>query len=170
MPAVRAVVRQAVRDVRTAPSPPPSDPALAGLHRVVEGLAASAHGIGELMLEVAPAYLCDTEAGSLEPATRAPGRRRTACSASTSVPVSAAPDGHTSTARTSRPSAGWRRKGRDEQENPQPSALQPRMPNGHGYCWVEHPSGAHCCQPKGHPPGCGDGGHANPYAAPRTTW
>lgn len=51
------------------------------------------------MLEVAPAYLCDTEAGSLEPATRAPGWRRTMCSASTSVPVSAAHGGHTSTGR-----------------------------------------------------------------------
>jgi hypothetical protein len=60
---VRAVVRQAVRDVRTAPSPPPADPladpTLAGLRAVVDGLAASTHAIGELMLEVAPVYLSD---------------------------------------------------------------------------------------------------------------
>ncbi|WJY43300.1 hypothetical protein QT196_39290 (plasmid) [Streptomyces sp. P9-2B-2] len=65
-PTVRAVVRQAVRDARTAPPPPPADPspdpALAALRRVVDDLAASTHAIGELMLEVAPAYLSDTEA------------------------------------------------------------------------------------------------------------
>ncbi|WP_241197469.1 hypothetical protein [Streptomyces sp. ADI91-18] len=57
-PAVRAVVRQAVRDVRTAPTPPPADPpadpALAELRRVVDDLAAHTHQLGELMLEVAP--------------------------------------------------------------------------------------------------------------------
>ncbi|WP_205522182.1 hypothetical protein HEP84_58370 [Streptomyces sp. RLB1-33] len=65
-PTVRAVVRQAVRDVRTAPPPPPddppADPALAALRRTVDDLAASTHAIGELMLEVAPAYLSDTDA------------------------------------------------------------------------------------------------------------
>ncbi|GGV97560.1 hypothetical protein GCM10015535_69170 [Streptomyces gelaticus] len=62
---VRAVVRQAVRDVRTVPPPPPADPSadptLAALRRVDE-LAAGTHAIGELMLEVAPAYLSDTAA------------------------------------------------------------------------------------------------------------
>ncbi|MFJ4967104.1 hypothetical protein ACIP6P_32485 [Streptomyces sp. NPDC088729] len=68
-PTVRAVVRQAVRDVRTAPPPvpvgPPADPALTELRRVVDDLAASTHAIGELMLEVAPAYLSDTEAADV---------------------------------------------------------------------------------------------------------
>ncbi|MFB7919181.1 hypothetical protein [Streptomyces sp. NPDC056061] len=65
---VRAVVRQAVRDVRTAPPPapaePPADPTVAALRRVVDDLAASTHAIGELMLEVAPAYLSDAEAAN----------------------------------------------------------------------------------------------------------
>lgn len=63
---VRAVVRQVVRDVRNAPPPPPAeppaDPVLAELRAVVDELLASAHAIGELMLEVAPAYLSDTDA------------------------------------------------------------------------------------------------------------
>ncbi|MEU4955217.1 hypothetical protein [Streptomyces lavendulae] len=66
---VRAVVRQAVRDIRTAPPPPPAeppaDPAVAALRRVVDDLAASSHAIGELMLEVAPAYLSDIEAADV---------------------------------------------------------------------------------------------------------
>ncbi|MFF3019701.1 hypothetical protein [Streptomyces sp. NPDC057939] len=66
---VRAVVRQAVRDVRTAPPPrppgPPADPTVAALRQVVDDLAASSHAIGELMLEVAPAYLSDTEAADV---------------------------------------------------------------------------------------------------------
>ncbi|MEU3550700.1 hypothetical protein [Streptomyces longwoodensis] len=66
---VRAVVRQAVRDVRTAPPPPPADPpadpTVAALRRVVDDLAASTHAIGELMLEVAPAYLSDIEAADV---------------------------------------------------------------------------------------------------------
>ncbi|MEU7087991.1 hypothetical protein [Streptomyces achromogenes] len=63
---VRAVVRQAVR---TAPPPPPADPpadpAVAALRRAVDDLAASTHAIGELMLEVAPAYLSDIEAADV---------------------------------------------------------------------------------------------------------
>ncbi|CAL9327172.1 hypothetical protein [Streptomyces sp. SudanB182_2057] len=55
---VRAVVRRAVRGVRTAPTPPPADapadPTVAALRRVVDDLAASSHAIGELMLEIAP--------------------------------------------------------------------------------------------------------------------
>ncbi|MER5227293.1 hypothetical protein [Streptomyces flaveus] len=68
-PTVRAVVRQAVRDVRTAPPPPPADPsadpALAALRAVADDLAASTHAIGELMLEVAPAYLSDADAADV---------------------------------------------------------------------------------------------------------
>ncbi len=68
-PTVRAVVRQAVRDVRTAPPPPPAetpaDPNVAALRAVVDDLAASTHAIGELMLEVAPAYLSDTDAADV---------------------------------------------------------------------------------------------------------
>lgn len=66
---VRAVIRQAVRDVRTAPPPPlaepPADPTVAALRRVVDDLADSSHAIGELMLEVAPAYLSDIEAADV---------------------------------------------------------------------------------------------------------
>ncbi|MFI2207699.1 hypothetical protein ACH47Z_45075 [Streptomyces sp. NPDC020192] len=68
-PTVRVVVRQAVRDVRTAPPPPPADPpadpALANLRRAVDELAANTHAIGELMLEVAPAYLSDADAADV---------------------------------------------------------------------------------------------------------
>ncbi|MEU7649226.1 hypothetical protein [Streptomyces huasconensis] len=63
------MVRQAVRDVRTAPPPPPAaplaDPTVAAPRRVVDDLAASTHQIGELMLEVAPAYLTDAEAADV---------------------------------------------------------------------------------------------------------
>jgi hypothetical protein len=63
---VRAVVRQAIRDIRTAPPPPPvgppADPVIAKLRAVADELAASAYAIGELMLEVASAYLSDTDA------------------------------------------------------------------------------------------------------------
>ncbi|MFE5038197.1 hypothetical protein [Streptomyces sp. NPDC056683] len=49
-PTVRAVVRQAVRDIRTAPPPPPADPladpAIAAARRLVDGLAANSHTIG----------------------------------------------------------------------------------------------------------------------------
>lgn len=66
---MHAVVRQAVRDVRAAPLPPPAgppaDPALAELRRVVDDLAATTHQIGKLMLEVAPAYLSDTAAADV---------------------------------------------------------------------------------------------------------
>ncbi|MCX5426196.1 hypothetical protein OHU11_00095 [Streptomyces sp. NBC_00257] len=68
-PTVRAVARQAVRDIRTAPPPPladpPTDPTVAALRRAVDDLAASTHAIGELMLEVAPAYLSDTAAADV---------------------------------------------------------------------------------------------------------
>ncbi|MBP5880743.1 hypothetical protein F3K37_42330 [Streptomyces sp. LBUM 1477] len=67
-PTVRAVVRQAVRDVRIAPPPPPADPSadpvVAAGRQLTADLFSSAHAIGELMLEVAPAYLSDTEAAT----------------------------------------------------------------------------------------------------------
>ncbi|MEV7684037.1 hypothetical protein AB0O64_36710 [Streptomyces sp. NPDC088341] len=67
-PMVRAVVRQAVRDVRIAPAPPPADPSADPLvvagRQLTDDLFASAYAIGELMLEVAPAYLSDTEAAT----------------------------------------------------------------------------------------------------------
>lgn len=47
---VRAVVRQAVRDIRTAPplpADPPADPAVAALRRVVDDLVASTTSSGE---------------------------------------------------------------------------------------------------------------------------
>ncbi|MEU2675032.1 hypothetical protein ABZ622_40765 [Streptomyces sp. NPDC007164] len=66
---MRAVVRQAVRDVRAAPLPPPAGPpadsAFAEPGRVVDDLAATTHQLGELMLEVAPAYLSDTAAADV---------------------------------------------------------------------------------------------------------
>ncbi|MFF8646384.1 hypothetical protein [Streptomyces sp. NPDC015345] len=56
-------------DIRTAPPPPltdpPADPTVAALRRIVDDLAASTHQIGELMLEVAPPYLSDTEAADV---------------------------------------------------------------------------------------------------------
>ncbi|MEU6357469.1 hypothetical protein ABZ896_50600 [Streptomyces sp. NPDC047072] len=67
-PTVRAVVRQAVRDVRTAPPPPPAapsaDPLVAVGRQLTDDLFASTYAIGELMLEVAPPYLSDTEAAT----------------------------------------------------------------------------------------------------------
>ncbi|MFC7920982.1 hypothetical protein [Streptomyces cinereoruber] len=52
--AVRAVVRQAVRDVRTVPPPPPAepsaDPALTTLHTLVDELVTATHAVGKLML------------------------------------------------------------------------------------------------------------------------
>ncbi|MGW3268527.1 hypothetical protein [Streptomyces sp. NPDC001056] len=66
---VRAVVGQAVRDVRTAPPPPPADPptdpTVAALRATADDLYASAHATGELMLKVAPAYLSDIEAADV---------------------------------------------------------------------------------------------------------
>ncbi|MCX4784496.1 hypothetical protein [Streptomyces sp. NBC_01264] len=66
---VRAVVHQAVRDVRaTPPEPPdapPADTGVAELRRVVDDLAASALTMGELFLEVAPAYLSDGAAADV---------------------------------------------------------------------------------------------------------
>ncbi|MEU2856559.1 hypothetical protein [Streptomyces syringium] len=47
------------------PAEPPTDPTVAALRRVVDDLAASTHAIGELMLEVAPAYLSDTDAADV---------------------------------------------------------------------------------------------------------
>ncbi|MFE9633358.1 hypothetical protein [Streptomyces sp. NPDC006463] len=68
-PAVRAVVRQAVRDVRSAPPPrpaePPADPIVAEMRSVVDGLVTSTYAIGELMLDVAPAYLSDEQAANV---------------------------------------------------------------------------------------------------------
>ncbi|MFJ5680738.1 hypothetical protein [Streptomyces sp. NPDC093097] len=65
-PTLRAVVRQAVRDIGAAPPPPPldppADPVLAELRAVVDKLVAVNYAIGELMLEVAPAYVSDTTA------------------------------------------------------------------------------------------------------------
>ncbi|MFK0121465.1 hypothetical protein [Streptomyces sp. NPDC090994] len=68
-PTVRAVVRQAVRNISTAPPPPPidphADPVVAALRQEVDNLAARSHTLGELMLEVAPAYLSDTDAANV---------------------------------------------------------------------------------------------------------
>ncbi|MEU8509277.1 hypothetical protein AB0C40_32205 [Streptomyces brevispora] len=47
------------------PAGPPADPALTELRRVVDDLAATTHQLGELMLEVAPAYLSDTAAADV---------------------------------------------------------------------------------------------------------
>ncbi|MEU2357899.1 hypothetical protein ABZ599_33820 [Streptomyces misionensis] len=67
-PTVRAVVRQSVRDVRVAPPPPPvdppTDPVVAAGRHLTDDLFASAYAIGELMLEVAPAYLSEAEAAT----------------------------------------------------------------------------------------------------------
>ncbi|CUW33363.1 hypothetical protein TUE45_pSRTUE45b_0099 (plasmid) [Streptomyces reticuli] len=50
---------------------PPTDPTIAALRRVVDGLATSTHQVGELMLGVALAYLSDTAAvGVLAPSMR----------------------------------------------------------------------------------------------------
>lgn len=66
---VGTLVRQAVRDVRTTPPPlpdePPAGPSLAALRQIVDELVASTHAMGELMLEVAPAYLSDTAAAEV---------------------------------------------------------------------------------------------------------
>lgn len=65
---MREVVRQAVHDVRTAPpalpapAGPPSDPLVIEGRRHCEALAAVQRQLGELMLEVAPAYLSDADA------------------------------------------------------------------------------------------------------------
>ncbi len=47
------------------PRPPTADPALTELRRVVDDLAATTYAIDELMREVAPAYLSDTDAADL---------------------------------------------------------------------------------------------------------
>lgn len=62
-PTVRAVVRQAVRPAPVA-ADLPADPALTELRRVVDDFATT-YAISELMLEVAPAYLSDTDAADL---------------------------------------------------------------------------------------------------------
>jgi len=68
---VRAVVRQAVRDVRDVRAArrsaggPPADPTVAAARAIVDDLVAINHEIGELMLEVAPAYLSDTDAADV---------------------------------------------------------------------------------------------------------
>lgn len=68
-PTVRAVVRRAVRDVRTAPSPAPvepaADPAVTGRRAVVDDLAACSHQLGDLLLGVVPAYLSGTAAADV---------------------------------------------------------------------------------------------------------
>jgi hypothetical protein len=51
-----------VESAAGGPSASAVDPFVAEGRRVVEELAATAHAIGELMLEVAPAYLDDHEA------------------------------------------------------------------------------------------------------------
>ncbi|MFJ7272686.1 hypothetical protein ACIQV3_39690 [Streptomyces sp. NPDC099050] len=65
-PTVRAVVRQAVRDIRTAPPPQPAepsaDPVVAEMRAVVDKLVAGTYAMGELMLEVAPSYMSDEQA------------------------------------------------------------------------------------------------------------
>ncbi|MFJ4576776.1 hypothetical protein ACIP4W_36330 [Streptomyces sp. NPDC088846] len=115
-PTVRTVVRQTVRDVRTAPPPapfdPPADPALTELRRVVDDLAATTHQLGELMLEVAPAYLSGTAAADVlaplceqigEPSTTAsppaatpsPGTAAPCPAPSCRSPIPAAPMWHT---------------------------------------------------------------------------
>ncbi|MFE9413909.1 hypothetical protein ACFYN0_34765 [Streptomyces sp. NPDC006704] len=67
--AVRAVVRQAVRDIRTAPpappAEPPTDPTVVAGRGMVDQLADNAYALGELMLEVAPAYLRDADAADV---------------------------------------------------------------------------------------------------------
>ncbi|MGW2777332.1 hypothetical protein ACWC4C_33355 [Streptomyces olivaceoviridis] len=68
---MRAVGRQAARDIRAAPplqSPPrdpPADPWLAAARRLVDDLAANTHAIGELLPEVAPVYLSDADAAGV---------------------------------------------------------------------------------------------------------
>ncbi|MFB9523105.1 hypothetical protein [Streptomyces cremeus] len=66
---MRVAVRQAARDVRTAPPPPPAEPpaepALTELRCAADELAAHAHQLGKLMLEVADACLLDTEAADV---------------------------------------------------------------------------------------------------------
>ncbi|MFI6936813.1 hypothetical protein [Streptomyces sp. NPDC050287] len=56
-------VRQAIRDVPPR-TDPPADPSFAALRAVVDDLARQ-HAIGELMFEVAPAYLSDTDAADV---------------------------------------------------------------------------------------------------------
>jgi hypothetical protein len=43
-----------------------------------------------------------------------------------------------------------------------PKQASVRVPNGHGYCWAQGPSGARCIHPKGH-----SGKHYDPYVSRR---
>ncbi|MFC8270332.1 hypothetical protein ACFUIZ_32125 [Streptomyces cinereoruber] len=74
---MRAVVRRAVRDVRIAPTllaaEPPTDPTFAALRTAVDDLTATVHALGELMLDIALAYLSDP-ADVLAPLCEATGK------------------------------------------------------------------------------------------------
>ncbi|MFC7965505.1 hypothetical protein [Streptomyces cinereoruber] len=60
------MVRQAVRTAPPLPSAEPlTNPALGALRTVFNDLAATVHALGELMLDVAPAYLSDTDAADV---------------------------------------------------------------------------------------------------------
>lgn len=54
-------VTLAAREGLPLPADPSADPVVAAGRQLTDDLFASAHAIGELMLEVAPAYLSDTE-------------------------------------------------------------------------------------------------------------
>lgn len=68
MPCTRWSARRSAA-FRTVPRPPaidpPPDPGIVALRRVVDGLFADQCAMGELMLEVATAYLSDTEASDV---------------------------------------------------------------------------------------------------------
>ncbi|MEU9095637.1 hypothetical protein ACIOEW_40030 [Streptomyces sp. NPDC087901] len=69
-----------------------ADPALTELHRVVDDLAAATHQHGELMLEVAPAYLSDPATSDvLAPLCEQIGEDLDNGLAATPCPVTAAP-------------------------------------------------------------------------------
>lgn len=52
---------------------------------------------------------------------------------------------------------------------PHPSHDTPAGPNGHGYCWEEHPRiGVHCTQPIGHERLGVE--HLYPYTDPPIRW
>ncbi|MDX3548335.1 hypothetical protein PV729_45840 [Streptomyces europaeiscabiei] len=67
----RRCARWSARPSATSASPrlrppvdPSADPVVAAGRQLTDDLFTSAHAIGELMLEVAPAYLSDTEAAT----------------------------------------------------------------------------------------------------------